>query len=113
MSLMFLDRVEVTPITRDANVGSVTEELIKPYKAFVEDEDRMEFSPTGTPVRPVRFIMLPKNAVVSKGDMIKTTKLSGVVTTGSAAIRREVLEVVGRRGINISHLELKTSTRGQ
>ena len=107
MSVFFLDRVTRTAITTDSTYGNKTEVETKNIKAYVELEDKIERGIDGTPIRPYRFVMLPKGTVLNKGDFITLTKRSGKAVSGNDAVRREVLEILSARGISISHLEIK------
>ena len=79
MSIYFTDQVEITPISRDINFRTETEDTPFLSKAYVEDESGINYGSDGQPLDPVIFIGLPINTSIVKGDFIEITKLHGKI----------------------------------
>ncbi len=113
MSLLFLDLVQITPITKSAPHGATVEGSAFISKAYVELEDKIRRAQDGTPLKPQQLFLLPVGTSINKDDMIVVQKMGGVTVTGDDAIRREVVKVFKPRGIGISHLEVTTESGGR
>lgn len=102
MSVYFVDEVQITNITRDANFRTKT--LGTPYlsKAYVEEDDKIVYS-NGMPVQPARRVFTPYGIAVNIGDLIKTTKIKGEAISD---IDREVVSVLRAGNFSGTHLEI-------
>jgi len=83
MSIYFTDQVQITPISRDINFRTETEGTPFLSKAYVEDESKIQFGSDGQPFNPIKFIGLPRNTLIVKGDFVEITKLHGKVIAQS------------------------------
>jgi len=103
MSLYYPDQVEITPITRNTNFRTETEDYAFKSKAYVEDDDRIVYGSDGQPVRPSKRIFLPFNTKIAEGDSIRVTKRAGKEVT-DVEQRVRMVSLVGTFGG--SHLEV-------
>ena len=110
MSLFYLDKVTITPITIGATHGDKTEGVSFDSAGYFELENKIRRAQDGTPLGPTQFFILPAGTSIRKSDMIAAKTMNGIILTGDDAIRREVVQVFKARGIGISHIEVITES---
>jgi len=86
MSIYFTDQIQITPISRDINFRTETEGTPFLSKASVEDESKIQFGSDGQPFNPIKFIGLPRNTLIVKGDFVEITKLHGKIIAQSQTV---------------------------
>lgn len=106
MSLAFPDRVIVTPVTRTAAFNDQTEGTSTTYRASIEVDNRIVYGNDGAPIEPAMTILLPKDAVVNKGDFVQVSKLHGTDPTAHESAQRLVKQARRIGGSRISHVEV-------
>jgi hypothetical protein len=72
-------------------------------KAYVEQEDKIQYGTDGQPIEPRQRIFLPFDTDVSKGDMIQITKIIG---KNIVEQQRKVEAVYPVGSLKGSHLEV-------
>jgi len=106
MSLMFPDRVRVTPIV--INTIFNTEERGTSYisKASVEEEGKVRYNSNGEIIDPFTLIILPGGKTINRGDLIEITKLCKKDPTAQEAIPRKVIQAARRFDFGLKHIEV-------
>jgi hypothetical protein len=107
MSLAFPDVVAIVSVGRDVTFNTETESRTpKQSRACVEEDSRLQYTDDGAPIEPTITIMLPRDAVVQKGDYIAILKLHNKDATEHEGIRRLVKRASRVGGSRISHIEV-------
>lgn len=103
MSWYYQDEVIIIPVTRSAKYGKTTEGTSFKSKAYVEQDDRIQYGTDGQPVEPRQRVFLPFSTVVSKGDFLQINKILGRTVTEDKRTVRSITPVGSLKG---SHLEI-------
>ena len=106
MSILFPDKVRITPVTIGDIYRKETEGETVLSIAFVEESGVIKYSSSGKPIDPEISIFLPGNAVIKQGDSIETVELHGETPTTQEAKKREVKRVHRAGAYGISHIEV-------
>jgi len=106
MSLIFPDKVKITPI----NINTVfnTEEQGTPFfsKANIEEEGKVRYNSNGEIIDPFIVIILPKGISIDRGDYIKIIKLNKKEPTTHEVISRKVIQASRRFNFGIGQIEV-------
>ena len=110
MSILFIDQVDITPVTSDVGTRSETEGADVSSVAYVEFENKIIYTSQGQPVRAISFFMLPSGTDIKYGDYITITAMRGRTPTTEESVRRKVTGVFPVAGLGKeSHLEVIVS----
>jgi hypothetical protein len=111
MGILFIDQVQITPVTIDSETGAETEAALVTSVANIEFEDRISYGSDGQPIRPVNLILLPADTVIKYGDYITPTKIRKITASAEEGKQRRVVSVFPVAGLSKnSHLEIKVSS---
>ena len=106
MSLLFPDKVSITPITINTNYGTETEGAAFTSRAYVEEESKILYSSSGQPMDPVMYIYMPWETNIAAGYYIQITQLHGATPTAGEGVKRKVQRVSRVGGSQKSHIEV-------
>jgi hypothetical protein len=109
MGVYFRDKVEITPITRNAKFRTETEGVKITAKAYYEDETKISRNNFGEQINQQAFLFLPTGTSIFKGDYVRLTELRGttILLTSDLGRLRKVAKVFPVGSFKTSHLEVE------
>lgn len=116
MSLMYGDKIRITPVDMDNELKVATEQSDFILKAHVEDSNILLPGFKGTVVSAYTRVFIPNKKVmrdgklqtlsIKKGDMLSIIKVSGLVVDKSEQIARPIIQIERRGYYNNRHLQV-------
>lgn len=116
MSLMYGDKVRITPVDTDNELKVATEKSEFIMKAHVEDSNIVLTGFSGTVISAYTRVFIPNKKVmrdgklqtlnIKKGDMLSIIKLHGLIMNESERIPRPIIQIERRGYYHNRHLQV-------